>query len=182
MSYFRKYLKLGTSPTPQLSRSRFRKLIASLKCPISMFGLPSRSAMVRATFRISVGKDTLIVPFFFRKKYSKFLPTYSAYCYFFVHQGLKQPCKVNTFFVTIWHNIVFDNDNFLERIINSFQGCLSLRMPSYLFPFEIHCRITIFLEQRVACPIFLESTVALLASIKRPCAGHCLCNVQRYLP
>ena len=96
----------------------------------------------------------MIVPFFFRKNYSKFLPTYSAYCYLFVHQELKQPCKVNTFFVTIWHNIVFDNDNFLERIINSFQWCLFLRMPSYLFPFEIHCKITIFFEQRVACPNF----------------------------
>ena len=28
-------------------------------------------------------------------------------------------------------------------------------MPSYLFPFEIHCKITIFFEQRVACPNFL---------------------------
>ena len=37
---------------PQLSLSKFLKLMASDKWPISMFGLPSRSAMVRATFRM----------------------------------------------------------------------------------------------------------------------------------
>ncbi len=37
---------------PKLSLSRFRKLMASLRCPISMFGLPSRSAMVRDTLRM----------------------------------------------------------------------------------------------------------------------------------
>ena len=47
-----KNTKISYHLLPQLSLSRFRKLIASDKCPISMFGLPSRSAMVRATFRI----------------------------------------------------------------------------------------------------------------------------------
>ena len=37
---------------PQLSRSRLRKLMASLRCPSSISLLPSRSAMVRATFRM----------------------------------------------------------------------------------------------------------------------------------
>ena len=48
------YAPSGAKPhrLPQLSRSRFRKLMASLRCPISMFGLPSRSAMVRATLRM----------------------------------------------------------------------------------------------------------------------------------